>query len=287
MSESDFRFWVPIEKGGVKEEGGHRYVYGVASTEDLDFDEEVVDATGIKKSLDYFLKSGRIDYDHRSKEEPKFIIGHPVEGTFDAQRRFHIKGELYKGKGMEIAEQVWDQLRGGNQRLGWSIGGKVLKRAMCFNKSAGKMVPRVVEALINHAAITPHPKNSNTFATTKAYGDFLKSLANPSSTVGTIMNVGGKEYVFVEREELEKAIAAGGGAGGALPGHVNPIVPQDLESDVKVFRSYIKTEHYNGDANAVKQWFKSQGLADDRAEALAAYLAKHSKKVAAIQTRRP
>ena len=59
MLDDKFQFFFPIEKAGVAERNGKRYVYGVASTEDLDLDEEVVAASGLKKSRDYFLKNGR------------------------------------------------------------------------------------------------------------------------------------------------------------------------------------------------------------------------------------
>ncbi len=274
MPDNEFRFFLPIEKGGVKEKDGERFVYGVASTEDLDLDQEVVSASGLRKSLDYFLKHGRIDYDHKSKDEPKFIVGEPVAANFDGQNRFHIKGRLYKG--MEIAEQVWSLLKAGSTRLGWSIGGKVLKKAMHFDKSLNKFVPKVVEALINHVAITPHPKNVMTFATANAYGDFMKSLAAPESTVGTILNLGGKEFILADREQFEKAISAGSGS---------PIVPQSLESDVKVFQGFVTSKHFTSDPDAVRQWFKSQGLSDDRSEALASYIHKNSAKIRSIRTR--
>lgn len=283
MQDSEFKFFLPIEKAGVAEKNGERHVYGVASTEDLDLDNEIVGACGLKKSLDYFLKHGRIDYDHKSKDEPRFIVGEPVEASFDGQNRFHIHGKLYKG--LDIADQVWGLLKAGSTRLGWSIGGKVIKKAMQFDKSLNRFVPRVVEALINHVAITPHPKNVNTFATASAYGAFMKSLASPGTTVGTILNLNGVEYILAERGELEKAMSLGSGgpAGGTTALGTNPVIPQSLESDVKIFQSYVRTGGFTKDANANRQWFKSRGIADDRANALAAYIGKNYERILKIR----
>lgn len=281
--QDQFQVFIPFEKGSAQEKDGERFVYGVASTEDLDLDQEVVAASGLKKSLAYFLKHGRIDYDHKSKDEPRFIIGEPVEARFDAQSRMHLKGRLYKG--LDVSEQVWGLLKAGSTRLGWSIGGKVIKKAMQFDKSLNKFVPKVVEALINHVAITPHPKNVNTFATASAYGDFMKSLATGDKTVGTILDIGGKEFILAEKDAFEKAIGtmSGGPAGGTTALGTSPVIPQSLESDVKVFRSYVRSKHFNADADASRAWFKSQGLSAERSDALADYIHRNAHRIRDIR----
>jgi hypothetical protein len=285
MLDSAFQFFLPIEKGSVQEKDGRRFVYGVTSTEDLDLDEEIVSAAGLKKSMDYFLKHGRIDYDHKSKEEPRFIIGEPVEGHFDGKNQMHLKAELYKG--LDVADQVWKLLKAGSTRLGWSVGGKVIKKSMQFDKSLNKFVPKVVEAIINHIAITPHPKNVNTYATANAYGSFMKSLAVPGSKMGTIIDIGGVEYVLAERDSFEKAMStmSGGPAGGTTPLGTSPVIPQSLESDVKVFQNYVTSKHFKGDANASRQWFKSMGIGDEKADALASYIAANHERILKIRSR--
>lgn len=286
MLDETFEFFLPIqiEKAGDESKDGERIVYGVASTEDLDLDEEIVSASGLKKSLNYFLKHGRIDYDHKSKDEPKYIIGEPISAHFDKSNRFHLKGKLYK-KGHEMADQVWGLMKAGCTRLGWSIGGKVLKKAMQFDKSLNKFVPKVVEALINHVAITPHPKNVNTFATATAYGAFMKSLATTAPTLGTIINLDGREYIVADREELEKAMstASGSSAGGTASG-VNPIIHQSLDSDIKVFLKYAYSKNFSGDANASRRWFKSQGVGSVKADSFAAYIVKNHARISALRS---
>lgn len=279
MKDSNFQFWMPIEKGGVIEKDGNRFIYGVASTEDLDLDQEVVSASGLKKSLDYFMKHGRLDYDHRSKDEPKYIIGEPVEARFDEMNRMHIKGQLYKG--MEIADQCWSLLKAGTSRLGWSVGGKIIKKSLCFDKSLGRMVPKVTEALVNHIALTPHPKNTSTFATANAYGSFMKSLASPGSdALGTILKLDGKEYVLASREELEKAIST---ASGGTPTGVNPVIAQSLESDIKVLKEFISLRNRPADPEAVLTWFKSQGIDEERADAFASCIMKNADRISRIK----
>lgn len=279
--QDNFGFWVPIEKGGIQETAdGKRFVYGVASTEDLDLDQEVMDASGLKKSLDYFLKNGRIDYDHQSKKEPKFIIGEPRDGKIDAQNKFHLKAELYKG--LEIADQCWKLLKAGSTRLGWSVGGSVLKKSVQFDKSLQKFVPKITEVLINHIALTPHPKNTNTFATANAYGAFIKSLARPETSLGTLVKLGGNDYLVVRPDELEKAIST---ASGGSPTGLNPVIPQSLEGDIKVFKSYVLSEDFQSDPDATKRWFKNQGLGDVVAEGFAAYIEKNADKIASVKNK--
>jgi hypothetical protein len=166
------------------------------------------------------------------------------------------------------------------------VGGKVLKKAMQFDKSLNKFVPRVVEALINHVALTPHPKNLQTYATATAYGDFMKSLADPKQSFGQVIDVAGKQFILAEADALQKAISTGGGAaGGTTPLGTNPIIPQSLEHDVKTVVRYIRSSQFSTDANATRRWFKSQGIDQERADAFAAYIAKNAGRISGIRGR--
>lgn len=279
---TDFRFWVPIEKSGVKETSGKRYVYGVASSEAVDLDAEIVGKEAIQKSLDYFLRHGRIDYDHKSKIDPKFIIGEPVAASFDGKNQFHIKGLLYKG--VEVADNLWKQFRAGNTRMGWSIGGKIINRTLQFNKSLRKMVPRVTEAIINHVAITPHPKNTGTWATITPYGEFVKSLATAADpSIGRVINLGGKDFIIAEREELAKAIAAGYDAAYATGG--GALRAQDLEGHVKVFKDFITSKNFSKDPDAVRHFFTEKGIGDDLAKAFSRYIGENYQRIKDLRSK--
>lgn len=270
-----FEFWVPIEKGGVKEVNGERIIYGIASSEDIDMDNEIVSAGAIRKSLDYFLKHGRLDYDHKSKDDPKYIVGEPLAGRFDDKNNFHLKGKLYKG--LEVADSVWQQLKAGNTRMGYSIGGRVLQKAVQFDRLTNKRTPKVTNALINHIAITPHPKNLSTWATVKPYGEWLKSLGSPKNNCCGMCEITGKSC-----DEMHKAVTA---AGNTAVG-TNPVMPQDLESDLKVFKKYLTSDIFSFDPDAHKKYFLTKGVKDETAKALSRYITKNKTRISKITTRR-
>jgi len=272
----EFEFWFPIDKANARVENGKRIVYGVASDETLDMDGEIVSSPAIKKSLNYLLKHGRIDYDHKSKLEPKYIIGEPLEAKFDNKNNFHIKTLLYKG--LEIADQVWEQLKAGNNRLGWSVGGRVLAKAMQFDKSLNRRVSKITNALINHIALTPHPKNLNTFATVKPYKEWLKSMGDPThNCCGMCEIVGSKSCA-----EMHKAISTSGGT--ALG--TNPVIPQSLEKDVKRFKEYVRSKSFSTCPKKTASFLMSKGMDKETAYCVGDYVAKNKDRLTKLIKRR-
>jgi hypothetical protein len=163
---NDFRFFVPVEVDDIEkalnQSDNDRYknmvIKGVASTNMEDTDEEILEPSGF--DITPFKKSGLINWEHLAKSGgSKYILGEPVEASIK-DNQFHIKGKLWEHQ--QQARDLWDTLiamkkSGSNRKLGWSIEGKAKKRDP-FNKK------RVLEARINHVALTFSPKNGATFA---------------------------------------------------------------------------------------------------------------------------
>jgi len=230
-----FNFGFDLVKG--KEEGGKRYIYGIASSESPDQANEIVEAAGLKKSAEFFIKKGLIDYDHQSqiKKDPSAIIGKPMNVHWDDQNRMHLKAEIYKG--VAKADAVWDLVKAGAP-LGLSVGGKVLDRYQTYDPKLNKNVTRVTRAMINHVAVTPFPCNEDTMVTNESYASFFKSLSTGSRLSEDEFEDILKNEAWEDSDNLQKDMAAMGnpvseGSGGVQQG-VNPIVRQDLEAQHKV-----------------------------------------------------
>lgn len=164
-----FYFFQPLEKAGVKEEGGRRLIEGVAATPDRDEQGETVLMKGL--DLAYLFDFGKINWHHRNN--PEDIIGEPVDGDV-TDKRFFFKGELYAGQ--PRADAAWRLLQATKGRkkpaLGWSVEGRVLERDR-------RDPTRVLRARVNNIALTPNPVNATTYADLcKAFtgGGFAKSL---------------------------------------------------------------------------------------------------------------
>lgn len=161
-------FDLPLEKSADATE--ERWlVQGIASCEATDADGEEI----IQKGMDCapLMQSGYINWDHRDKDGPAYLIGYPIEFRFVRARDYAgqlgksvdgpalwVKGELYKNK--PIAKAVWDHMDAAKstpRQLGWSVQGRVLKRDD-VRKS------RVLKSAVHQLAITHQPKQLLTFA---------------------------------------------------------------------------------------------------------------------------
>jgi len=152
----NFNFFVPVDiEKGKKGSNEAVKIKGVASTRDVDSDQEVLEPSGFV--LNKFLKSGFFNYNHKSSTEPTAIVGEPTD-AFVKGGELIVEGFLYGDS--QKAQEIIDLAKvlkknSPNRRLGLSIEGRALARDP-FNKK------RITKALITGCAITPTPKNSNT-----------------------------------------------------------------------------------------------------------------------------
>jgi len=164
--KSDFSFFVPIESEGLekaakKTKKSGRYdnmvIEGIASDSSIDSDEEVLEPKGFE--LERFMSMGWVNYEHRLRDDTKYIIGEPLEAKI-VDNKFYIKAKLFKER--ELARNLYDTMImlkevGSKKKIGWSIEGKAITRDV--------RNPKIVKkALITGIAITAQPKNSNSYA---------------------------------------------------------------------------------------------------------------------------
>jgi len=165
MENNKFNFCIPINDEWIqkasKEKGDKKYdnmfVSGIGSDNSEDTDEEILEPNGF--ILDKFLKSGIVNWEHMSKQNPEAIIGEPVEAKVE-NNKFYLKAKLYKE--VPLARKVWDAMinmkkSGSTRQMGWSIEGKKLKKDIINPK-------KITKALITGICLTMMPKNSNTWA---------------------------------------------------------------------------------------------------------------------------
>ena len=171
------QFYSPFSSALVKgeEENGRWIVYLQASNEGLDQDEEVVMCKALKDAADYYLSHGILSYDHQHKRQndPKFIVGEPLDIAFNDKNETMIKGFLYKEN--EIAKSLWDNIRSGAKKLGASVGGGILKKAAdVSNGIKGK----IIRVIWDETAITHKPVNDGTLGKVSIipFAEFAKAL---------------------------------------------------------------------------------------------------------------
>ncbi len=237
--------FVDINKAEEDAEG-KRIFYGRASDETLDLDEQKVASSAIQKSLSYFLKYGKFDWDHKSKNDPKFIIGQPLAAEIK-NKEFFVKGEMFKG--IPVADDTWKLMKAG-AKLGFSLTGKIHGITQELDKALNKSVPKISKLILTGIAVTPAPKNYNTYC--QPWTEFAKSLSWEKDA---------SELSETEiREEVEKSMNTATGAAQ---------IGQSLENKV--------TTTTYGDGKENKK--KKKGRATEMVEKLAKSLEEFNKGV--------
>lgn len=159
--KNNFGFFMPAEIVKSKDKDGveKMQIAGIASTTDVDTDEEILLPKGF--DLSYFTESGFVNWHHRQKDKPSAIIGEPSAAKIVAGgKQMHVVCDLYN---TPLAQEVFalgkvlEQQSTSGRRLGFSIEGKVLER----DKDNPKIVTK---AAITGCAITYQPKNKATIA---------------------------------------------------------------------------------------------------------------------------
>lgn len=219
MSISNFNVWQPVDfkKGGVGKSGG-RLMKGVASTPSEDLDGERLDPNGYE--LDFFIKGGFMNWDHQTASDPMAYIGRPTENTRVEDDALHIEFELFKDhpKADKVIDLA-DVLSKNGLQLGLSIEGKALEYADETKK-------HITKALVTGCAITPHPRNRDTFV------ELVKGLISDSNDEDNLSEffkgydskpmikkgeeAEEEEEETEETEEVEKAMSAGSTSGAAV-----------------------------------------------------------------------
>lgn len=158
MQEEKFNFFVPLtfEKSIDKKTG--KVVMrgkGIASTNDVDTDDEVLEPDGF--DLSYFKKYGQVNWHHQSKNDPLSIIGYPIDAQIK-NNKMEVEVELYNES--PLAQKVWQlaeimEKSKAPRSLGFSIEGKPIAKDPLNDK-------RITKAKITGLAITHQPKNANT-----------------------------------------------------------------------------------------------------------------------------
>jgi len=160
--EDKFNFTIPIsgfEKGKDPKTGEDvMMVKGVASSMTKDSDGETLEPSGFQ--FDKLLDYGYLNYNHQAKHDPTALVGEPTKAVVvNKGKDFYIEGKLWSHS--KKAQQIYElaevlEKSGSKRKLAWSIEGTALERDDINPK-------RIKKALITGIAITPFPKNSNTF----------------------------------------------------------------------------------------------------------------------------
>jgi hypothetical protein len=254
MKNANFNFFVPleIEKANNNPNDPNRYknmiLSGVASTSDVDSDNEVLEPSGFDLSI--LRTKGLINYEHGAKRDPSNNIGEPIEANIK-DNQLVIKAKLWKASPM--AQKLWDTLHvmkeSESTRVpGWSIEGQPIQRDPRNPK-------RITKALITNIAFTFCPKNGATFATIckSGIGTVQEELDyDIPENVDFLFKgtYGVNEYTLHKDFTITKSMCAGSATGQALIGQDTSgaaLKQESLDDDLKVLTIPISTIMFAAD----------------------------------------
>lgn len=227
------------------------YIQGYASTPDLDAQGEIVEPNGI--NIDYFVKSGWINYEH--KQDAEYVIGAPTENTYvDFSKGLFVEAVLFKEN--KYAKQMWDlanqiSKNGINRNLGFSIEGAIRKR----NDVESHIVEDV---MITNVAITKNPAN-----TEATWETFMKGLTTGHETNPEEQTDG----AAIRREYLSDAVTK-------LTWVYNETKPEELKTLWKEVAEKLDYSERNDRESGTVLLQLSEGITRKEAEE---FIDKHSK----------
>lgn len=133
------------------------YLEGLASSDHKDLDQQILKPSGF--ILQYFLKSGLINYNHQTNLSADAIIGEPVDTRIDVKNEsFYLKSKLYPWSNM--AKEVYrvalnmQNDKTSDRGLAYSVEGLTLEQED----------EKVTKLLVTGCAVTFTPKNNDSFA---------------------------------------------------------------------------------------------------------------------------
>ena len=234
-----FKFVIPAEL--EKSKDGEWKIRGLASSEDLDQQGEIILQKGIDLTpIDQ--KKGILNWDHQ--RGPENTIG-VLDGYQRAGNQLYVEGRLFKNHTKakavrEIMESLGESDRG---RMGMSIEGKVIER----DPSNPKVIKK---CSINAVALTLNPVNTNTYA------DIVKSLTGESSQIEfnsedtEIKDTFDGEPTFTATQVVamvQKALSVGSAYATSVPSDLSggdALAQEDLDSKKKKKIKKMSKEMY-------------------------------------------
>jgi len=141
----------------------HMIVEGLASTTNVDHDEEKMAPEALKAMVDC-IKNGGVQLRSEHSKDWDGKLGNVYDGWLDDRGQFHIKAEL--NRDMSKAVDLYRALKKGAQ-LGLSIAGVVKRAGLEMAEALGRKVKTFYDVLLKEVSVTNRPSNFDTWLVAK------------------------------------------------------------------------------------------------------------------------
>lgn len=162
VGDAPFQFL--IEKAVPLEEDGQLIIEGVASTLNVDHDQERMAEPALQQMAHIINeKSVPLRIQHEKGEEG--VIGNVFKAWIDDRNKLWIRAALKENN--PIAKFLYDGLKQGS-KWGLSVGGRVKKAVRELAEGAGKLVKTFYDVMLDEVSVTPRPANYDAWLINKS-----------------------------------------------------------------------------------------------------------------------
>jgi HK97 family phage prohead protease len=155
QSKDGFQFSFQIEKSIAKEDGNDLVISGVATTTNVDHDNERMSESAIQSMLKIINEQGvPLRWEHG--KDSSAVIGKVYRGHVDERNQLGIDAKLDKNH--PVALKLYEDMKNG-KRYGLSVGGRIMSASREMAANTGKDVKTFYDVLLDEVSVTDKPAN--------------------------------------------------------------------------------------------------------------------------------
>lgn len=166
QAKGEFPFTFYIEKAVSTESEGKLFVEGVASTTNIDHDNERM-APEALSSMCNIINSTGVPLRLEHSQDDKDVIGTVFKAWVDERNQLWIKAAIEASHA--AGRMVHDSMKNGIAKFGLSVGGKVRNAVRELSESTGKMVRTFYDVMLDEVSVTSRPANYDSWLFAKSF----------------------------------------------------------------------------------------------------------------------
>jgi hypothetical protein len=164
-ANGNFPFTFYIEKAVADEVDSELILEGVASTTNIDHDNERMSKEALHAMANIINeKSVPLRVEHSKSDNA--VIGSVFKAWVDERNQLHIRASLDKSH--PVSATLHYAMKSEGKKMGFSVGGLVKKAVKEFSDQAGKLVKTFYDVELKEVSVTPRPANYDSWAISKS-----------------------------------------------------------------------------------------------------------------------
>lgn len=164
-ANGSFPFTFYIEKAVATETEKELIIEGVASTTNIDHDNERMSKEALDAMVNIINTTGvPLRVEHSKSENA--VIGDVFKGWVDDRQQLHIQARLDKSH--PVSPILHHSMKELGKKMGFSVGGLVKRAMREFSEAKGKIVKTFYDVELKEVSVTPRPANYDSWAVAKS-----------------------------------------------------------------------------------------------------------------------